>query len=220
MLKMWYERVFVQTNKTLANKLNKPKANKIKTIDTNSIIFQIVFQIMFFFCVRLSNFNYYYLHEFGYIEQRQRKCSLSAIVLEKVIVYLYFGTNLRRIFFVLHCFLQKHFDSDIFLLFYCFQNANLFIEEKCRSQLKSKQTWEWTVSTVSTLKNQRMTVPVSIVWWRHLILNTRRRYGWIYSNEGGIFIQKPIEYRSKWIEEARCVEVLKKYYKILYFIYK
>lgn len=53
--KIDYERDFVQTNKTLVNKLNKPNANNIKTIDTNLIIFQRVFQNMFFLLVLLSS---------------------------------------------------------------------------------------------------------------------------------------------------------------------
>lgn len=52
--KMWYERDFVQTNKTLANKLKQPKANNIKTIETNLMIFQRFVQNMVFFSLIFS----------------------------------------------------------------------------------------------------------------------------------------------------------------------
>lgn len=78
---MRYEWDFVQTNKTLASKLNKPNANKIKTIDTNLVLSQSVFQNMFLFYLPFVSVDPTVLilsvplHKFGYkiFKQRQRQ---------------------------------------------------------------------------------------------------------------------------------------------------
>lgn len=133
-------------------------------MDTNLIIFQMVFQIMFFFSiVELTN---YYLHEyFGCIETKAKETFLISLyyclgqtyrknILEQTYVVLSVCTTL---------FFTKALRFWYFSLFYCFQNANLFIEEKCKNQtiaIKIKTNLRMVCLCTLILKNDSSKVSI------------------------------------------------------------